>query len=71
MTSCTATVATDNIQMWRIWNPGRVDNHMAGMPNVAMRVALLITDGTVLPRAWNIDEQVKITPVATKFHEMM
>ncbi len=56
--------------MWRIWNPGRVESHTAGIAKVTMRVALLITDGMVFPSAWNIDEHVKITPVAMKFHEM-
>ena len=27
--------------------------------------------GQVLPSAWNIDEQLKITPFAAKFHELI
>jgi hypothetical protein len=34
-------------------------------------VAELRSDGQVLPSAWNRLEHVKISPVATKFHEMM
>ena len=65
------TVVTDSSQMCLIWNPGRVESHTAGTANVTMRVALLITEGMVLPSAWNIDEHVKITPEATKLNERM
>ena len=37
-----------------------------GTTKVTMRVVLAARDGRVLPRAWNIPEQVKTMPLATK-----
>ena len=39
--------------------------------NSTSRAALLTSAGMVLPSAWNIPEQVKMIPDATKFHEII
>src|SRR4030095_418797 len=64
------TVATDRNQMWRIWKPGRVESQTAGIAKVIILVALLITDGIVLPNAWNIPEPLQLRPDDMKSHEM-
>src|SRR3954470_16585053 len=53
------------------WNPGRVDSHSAGTAKIVTRIALDMMVGQVLPNAWNMDEQLKITPFAAKFHEVI
>jgi hypothetical protein len=50
---------------------GRVDSQSAGTSEDATRIALEAMVGQVLPSAWNIDEQLKITPFAAKFHELI
>src|SRR5688572_33043191 len=52
-------------------NPGWVDSHNTGPMYNTRRSALDPMVGQVLPKAWNIDEQLKITPLATKFHELI
>ena len=44
---------------------------MAGRAKVSRRSPVLMSDGQVLPSAWNMLEQVKTIPIATKFHEMI
>ena len=44
---------------------------MAGPTNVTRREALLASDGQVLPSPWQVLEHVKMSPFATKFHEIM
>ena len=39
--------------------------------NITRRIALDTMVGQVLPSAWNIDEQLKIMPLAAKFHELI
>src|SRR5262245_29926076 len=63
-------VAMDTYQISCSWKPGRAATQMAGATNITIRTALEITVGQVLPIAWNIDEQLKMNPLATKFHEI-
>src|SRR5215510_6736566 len=52
-------------------NPGRVDSHSAGTAKIVTRIALDTMVGQVLPSAWNIEEQLKITPLAAKFQDVI
>ena len=62
---------TDTYQRCCNVKPGIRETTNAMAAKVTSRSALLITDGTVLPSAWKRPEQVKISPDATKFHEMV
>src|SRR5689334_14861900 len=64
-------LASDTYHTCTSWNPGRVDSQSAGNTNTDRRTALDMIVGQVLPSAWNIDEQLKMMPFATKFHEMI
>src|SRR5215218_6264451 len=64
------TVRTESHQTCRNSNPGTLASSNAGTANVRMRDALLTSPGSVLPIAWKSPEQVKMSPDATKFHEM-
>ena len=46
---------------------GSVDKSTAGSTKVSRRAPELASDGQVLPSAWNIPEQLKMSPVARKF----
>ena len=50
--------------------PGRIDSHDRQYEGEGPRPELS-SDGQALPSAWNMPEQTKISPVATKFQEMM
>ena len=63
------TVATERNQRCRRLKSGRLAIHRPGPKKVSKRVALLSIAGTVFPSAWNMPEQVKMIPEATKFHE--
>src|SRR5690606_21327147 len=67
---CSRMVITDSHHTCPNAKPGWPDHQIAGTAKVTMRLALDSTDGTVLPNAWNMPEQVKMMPWATKFHEI-
>ena len=69
--ACSVTVATDRYHTSVSVKCGWRDNQTAGTRNVRMREAELRSEGQVLPSAWNMPEQLKMSPVATKFQEMM
>ena len=71
MSACSVTVATERYHTCRSVKPGRIESHSAGSTKVNRREPELRSDGQVLPSAWNSPEQVKMSPVATKFSEMM
>ena len=63
--SCTITAATDRYQIVLSWNPGSLDKTMTGTAISRMRTADAISDGIVLPIAWNMLDATKISPDAT------
>src|SRR5688572_12392396 len=69
--NCTKTAATDIHQIQCSWNPGIRDMMTAGITLKVMRTTDVTSDGIVLPIAWNMLEDTKTSPDATKFHEMM
>src|SRR5262245_47383794 len=69
--SCTTTAAAEIYQIHRRLNPGVCDNRMTGTPMMTMRDADVISDGIVLPIAWNMLELTKTMPEKTKLNAMM
>src|SRR6516164_601136 len=65
------TVATDKRHTSISEKSALRDRSTTGTTKVSRREAELRSEGQVLPSAWKSPEQVKISPVATKFHEMM
>jgi hypothetical protein len=57
--------------MSRTSNPGFEEIQIAGTAKVTTRVAMLMSDGHVLPSPWKRLEHVNTTPIAAKFHEMI
>src|SRR4051812_2892960 len=69
--ACRNMLATEVYQTCTSVNPGRVDSQNAGGVNSAGGTALDPMVGQGLPSAWNMDEQLKTTPLAAKFHELI
>ena len=70
--ACSVTVATDRYHTCDRLKCGSPDSKIAGTRKViSARSGAQPATATVLPSAWNMPEQVKISPLATKFHEMM
>jgi hypothetical protein len=49
---------------------GQPASQTAGTAKLSNLPALLASAGSVFPRAWNIPEQMKISPDATKLNEI-
>ena len=71
ITACRNMLASDTYQTSTSSNPGRVDSQSAGTAKIVTRTALDTMVGQVLPSAWNIDEQLKMMPLAAKFQEVI
>src|SRR4029077_13159258 len=71
VSACSVTDATDKYHTCVSVKCGSVDSSTAGSTKVSSRAAELSSDGQVLPSAWKAPEQVKMSPVARKFQEMM
>ena len=69
MASCSTTAPAERYQIQTRWKPGIVDSAIAGTAITTMRVTDAMSDGMVLPIAWNMLEHTKITPDATKVHD--
>ena len=69
--ACTNMLASDTYHTSTSSNPGRVDSHNAGTTKIVTRTALEPMVGQVLPSAWNIDEQLKMMPLAAKFQDVI
>lgn len=71
MAAWSVTEATDRCQKSASTVSRRCASQITGRANETSRLPLLSSDGLVLPSAWNIAEQAKVSPVATKFHDWM
>src|SRR5213079_2348191 len=68
-TSCTNTDATDNHHSQCSSKPGSREMITPGMATSAMRTTDAISEGTVLPIAWNVLEATNTRPDATELNE--
>src|SRR5207237_6407736 len=64
-TSCTNTDATDNHHSQRSSKPGSREMITPGMATSAMRTTDAMSEGMVLPIAWNVLEATNTRPDAT------
>src|SRR5207244_13179034 len=71
VTTYKANEATERYHIHRSGKPGSRARNTAGMASTKMRTMEARSEGTVFPSAWNMLEATKITPEATKFHEMI
>ena len=67
----TVTEATDRYQKSCSAAQGWAASQIAGTTKVSNRLPLLIRTGFMSPSACNIPEQLKVSPMATKFHELI
>src|SRR5687767_1679956 len=65
------TAATEMYQIQRSEKPAVCESSSTGTAMMTTRVAEVISDGMVLPIAWNMLELTKMIPDATKFHARM
>ena len=71
VSACRVTVATDRYHTSMREKCGCRESSTTGTTKVSRRDAELKSEGQVLPSAWNTPEQLKMSPVAMKFQEMM
>src|SRR5512141_1357683 len=69
--SCTTIEAGERYQIQFSWNPGERVRITAGIPTRTIRVPELMSDGRVLPIAWNMLDETKISPDAANVSEMI
>src|SRR5690349_4973439 len=62
MASCSTTAPAERYQIHTSRNPGVLESATAGTAITTMRVTDATSDGIVLPIAWNMLEQTKISP---------
>src|SRR5512145_1589004 len=64
--SCTMTAPAEIYQIHRRVKPGACASSSTGTATMAMRAAEVMSDGMVLPIAWNMLELTNTMPDATK-----
>src|SRR5512145_2107150 len=71
MLSCSTIAPAERYQIqWRA-KPGSRDSMIAGMAITTMRATDATSEGMVLPIAWNMLEQTKMSPDGTNVHDTM
>src|SRR5688572_29564489 len=69
--SCTTTAPAEIYQIHRSANPGAWASINTGTATITMRAPDVMSDGMVLPIAWNMLELTNTIPDATKLNAMM
>src|SRR6185503_1418936 len=69
--SCTMTAPEEIYQIHRSVKPGDCASNSTGTATITMRAADVMSDGMVLPIAWNMLELTNTIPDATKLKAMM